>query len=683
MTLDEFRQQHPEYDSVPDAMLVDALHEQYYSDMPREEFNKAIGYSFSPPGSELTGAAKTVDDVGRSLAQGGVLGSGDEFSATMNAATAYGLEQLNALVGDGPDPLPYSEFYDTAIQQERDRDASIHPGLAIPAQIAGALATARVAAPAYIATGATRLPWWLQGVGIGTGTGGVAGFAEGEGGLENRLEGALVGAGTGGLAGVTMPLIINQLTRFGKPAVNAILRQFESDTQMALPHSARIILNRLSRDEVTIDDAIKQLRELGDEAAVADLGGENMLGLARATGQASGPSRNIANDFYTARQSGAHTRVLNAVNEGLSDGDPQFYSKMAELSAERAAKAQPLYNQAYVMPYNASETLETLIARPSVQAALKKAADIAREQGEDVSAMGFRYDNSGNIIGIEQGSWKLMDYVRRGLDDVLEQYRDTTTGKLVLDNRGRAIADTRAALNDELRNLNPFYAAALDAWSGPTHLMNILGRGRGFLRGDPEDLDFRFDELSPSEQEMFRMGAAQELKKIIESAPDNRDLFNRLWGNAAIRQRLNTLFPDQEALSDFAKVIQAEHAFQGNMNTALPRANSQTFGRAADALDLNAAQGTTTGRALMDLLRSTGNVNPADMLMSAGRLVGGMRDPGNRAATELGPLLFNPNNAEDVLKSLNQLRANKAMGAGVNNALVFGGAPQAQGLLSP
>jgi hypothetical protein len=44
-TLAEIRQQYPEYNDLSDAKLADSFYTKYYTDMPREDFYKKIGYS--------------------------------------------------------------------------------------------------------------------------------------------------------------------------------------------------------------------------------------------------------------------------------------------------------------------------------------------------------------------------------------------------------------------------------------------------------------------------------------------------------------------------------------------------------------------------------------------------------------------------------------------------------------
>src|SRR6516162_1759167 len=43
----EFRQQYPEYNSLTDAQLLEAVYEKFYSDVPREQFEKRISEKIS------------------------------------------------------------------------------------------------------------------------------------------------------------------------------------------------------------------------------------------------------------------------------------------------------------------------------------------------------------------------------------------------------------------------------------------------------------------------------------------------------------------------------------------------------------------------------------------------------------------------------------------------------------
>ena len=42
-TIQEIRQKYPQYSDMSDDQLAGALHSKFYSDIPRDDFNKRIG----------------------------------------------------------------------------------------------------------------------------------------------------------------------------------------------------------------------------------------------------------------------------------------------------------------------------------------------------------------------------------------------------------------------------------------------------------------------------------------------------------------------------------------------------------------------------------------------------------------------------------------------------------------
>jgi|GEM_PF-2831799 len=75
--LDAFRQENPAYANVPDAELADALHRKFYADMPRADFDRALGMASSQPvpeqaamGAQPDAAASRTGSDRRSLPTG-------------------------------------------------------------------------------------------------------------------------------------------------------------------------------------------------------------------------------------------------------------------------------------------------------------------------------------------------------------------------------------------------------------------------------------------------------------------------------------------------------------------------------------------------------------------------------------------------------------------------------------
>jgi hypothetical protein len=101
VTLDEFRQQNPAYKDWDDARLADGLYNKFYSSMPREEFDKKVGYKAAPVRSAGDEAAAAVP---RGIFKG-TLGTLAEF-----ARAGQMEDEQRALAFDIPGSKPTPEI---------------------------------------------------------------------------------------------------------------------------------------------------------------------------------------------------------------------------------------------------------------------------------------------------------------------------------------------------------------------------------------------------------------------------------------------------------------------------------------------------------------------------------------------------------------------------------------------
>lgn len=186
--------------------------------------------------------------------------------------------------------------------------------------------------------------------------------------------------------------------------------------------------------------------------------------------------------------------------------------------------AAPLYEQAYAAGPIQTPGLNSLISRPSMKKAMAKAINIAAEEGENPSALGFVVSpGSGDIpemVAVSNPTAKTWDYVKRGLDDVMDSYRDSTTGKLVLDDAGRATQETLKAFRRELTDANPAYKQAL-ATAG-----DYLGAENAFQTGQRHVFDSKttaydfgktFASLTPANQQAFKGGIANRVFDLAQT----------------------------------------------------------------------------------------------------------------------------------------------------------------------
>jgi hypothetical protein len=109
MNLKEFRAQYPQYDDLSDDQLVTGLHQRFYSDLPKEDFFKQIGYTAEKQGSSLVGSLQKGIVNAKQAYQQYVL---SELTNLQEADKAkYGANYENA----PPSELPKIQERDVAI----------------------------------------------------------------------------------------------------------------------------------------------------------------------------------------------------------------------------------------------------------------------------------------------------------------------------------------------------------------------------------------------------------------------------------------------------------------------------------------------------------------------------------------------------------------------------------------
>lgn len=495
-------------------------------------------------------------DMIDSIYQGATFGWGDEAFAALDATLRAPFLKRS-----------WRDVYKQTLSEQRARNNQFseqHPLQNLAGEIVGS--TLVPVGPA--AEGAKDF-WSLVRAGAKTGAiaGGVAGAGYADGGLENRLTGAGLGAAIGAPVGAAAGAVV-PLARGSVNAVrNGLPRWFGG--RSADERAAAEIAKALERSDLTPEEVarrVKDARDKGIPLTPADLS-KSTRRLARTIETNPSRASERLTDQLEERQTGQGARVSSQLEKALgNDGD--FHGAVSDIVNERAKAAKPLYDKAYEGSAW-SDDLKGLLDRPAMKRAHARAKEIAA--------------NEGVAIG-EPPSMRTWDYIKRGLDDEIEKYRDTTTGRLVLDENGRALVTLRKQLLDALDAANPDYKAARSVFAGHSELLDALHLGRAFARGDEEVVASRFGKLSQPEKDMFRIGAVRELKGMIDRAPDGADVVRRIFGSPERRNRLAMLFDTEDQFREFAQRMELERETSRTRHFVL--GNSQSLRISADQDDL-------------------------------------------------------------------------------------------------
>ncbi len=546
------------------------------------------------------------------------------------------------------------ELMDREIAQFREES----PGQTIPAEMASAAAAAPGGLVAGTVQAARTLPQLIgRGALGGAAAGGLTGAGEAAGGLEERGIGAAQGAAAGAALGATIPLATAGIASGFRALVNRLPGSVQRN-------AANRVVRALESDEITVGQARQQLDDLGVEGVLADVGEESRR-LARGAAAQPGPASAAATRVFRDRQERQGTRILQEIEDSLP-AQTSFQGTVDDLISQRASAAGPLYAQAYAVDIPFNDELQRLFDRPAIKRAWTRAQQIAANEDIQLPQI-FLSDEAGNLTLNTRvaPNMQTIDFIKRGLDDIIERAREPLTGKIQGD-LARSVNATRRELLSVVDDLNPTYAQARAAFAGPSGSLEALSLGRRFARGDPEILERQLSRLTPNDQAFFRAGVAQGLRDIVLRTPDGANAARRLIGNELARQRLRAVFPDDESYEQFLRQMIRETTFFDTGSRVLggsptARINEETS-QLADPL-AGAAIDVATGQP------GTG--------VAAGvvrRLLGRGRQPNPAVVAEVGRMLTaQGDDLASVLSRLQRTESGRG-GQALVNALLTGGA---------
>ncbi|MCB4862356.1 hypothetical protein K7W03_22450 [Sphingobium sp. PNB] len=624
--------------------------------------------AITPPRNAIQDAA-AKPDIKSVIMQGITAGLSDE-------AVGLGGILANAIAA----PLSSKVDFDPSGAYRRSRDAERarieatrkkSPWLSFGGELGGSLLTGGGAAAN---TGKGLGALIRQGAKVGAASGALSGFGYGEG-AENSLVGAGLGAGLGGAIGAAVPVAsrlagktISGAKRFTSPqggiGRNIVSRALEADN--VSPRAAAL--------------AIQEAEQRGVPLMLADLG-SNVRGLAGSLARKPGPSRTLAREAVLSRQEGQGERIRSAITRDLGPIMNPYEASDQLISRARAAAA-PLYDDAYRAPVVGTPELDAILNTPAGRQALSRARTIAANERRDPAALGFRLDADGNVsleptvnIGADEASnlttfqnpaqqrgftTQTLDYVKRGLDDIIEANRDPVTRRLNLDEAGRAINDVRSSLVNEVDRLNPAYAQARAAYQGPAREKQAMELGRKALNASDQEIVRMTDGLTDSELDQFLLGYRSAMGDAVDRRVDGGDKAAALLGTPRKRAALEQAFGDRADLGRFGRTLQDERqAYETYraINTGSPTAERLADDAMTDDLALlqdatgKAIKGAATG-GLAGLLASGLDAAGDVWKFGAGKA-------GERAREDAAALLFNTDRAalEDAMRQAFKLQA--------------------------
>ena len=261
MNIQQIRQKYPQYDDISDAQLAAALHQKFYADMPRAEFDRKIG--LRGPETSVLGQVK---EFGKGIIPGAV---GLVESAAIGASALLPEEQemaarerIESVAGAARRPFEAAEGYEETVGRKFGQAV----GSTVP----------------FLALGPAGWLGRLAGVGLGTGAGaGEARVRAEEFGAtdEQRSRATALGTIPGALEVIAPFRIMGRLPDAAKAdGVRRVRRALQAGGEEAAQEAASAWAQNLIAQRI-YDPEQELIEGVGEEAAYGGATGALIQGI--------------------------------------------------------------------------------------------------------------------------------------------------------------------------------------------------------------------------------------------------------------------------------------------------------------------------------------------------------------------------------------------------------------------
>ncbi len=369
------------------------------------------------------------------------------------------------------------------------------------------------------------------------------------GNAEDITKSAMIGGG----AGFALPLV----ARGAGAAWNAL-------TGKGVSAEAKQIGQALKDDEISPAAIPQMLNDLGPDAMAADLG-PNMQQLGGGLASTPGVAQKTLRDAVKARSKGDAARVADDVAQTVGNA-PDIDQLTAEIIATRKAASDPLYKAVRPQPLKPTGNLKFVFETPMGKAALADAINIARNDGFDPS--------TGLTVGV-------VDYMKQALDDIAAE-----AFKAGKNNKWRQAKDLANLLRKEADAQVPEYAAAREAFAGPSQIKDAIETGQTLLDKDvsPMQLQGILKDMSGGERDALLQGFQAKVGNMLGNSGNNvrtiRDMLRKPYNESKLRILLG-----DDVTDDLLKRVDRQLTF-GETDNVVTR-NSESARRFAAQARVN------------------------------------------------------------------------------------------------
>lgn len=564
-TLADVRKNYPQYSDMSDADLASALHQKFYSDMPRAEFDKNVGLAESDPikataQKEYKERGPAYNPTQRLALQGITFNAADDILAGLNTP----FEMAKRGTWNPVEGYKYAKAAEDVELDNARKNSGIGGTLA---EIGGGVFSG-AGIGNIVGRGLTAASSLLARSGAAAADAGILGAASGamEGNslserAGNAVQGGLLSAGIGGIA----PAAISAAGQALNPLISNIRARANPEGYARTQVARGLVESGRTPDDIAL--AVTQAANEGQPMfTVADAMGNAGQRMLATTARSPGVARTNVTEFLDARQAGQGRRVAGALAEGFDS--PQTAAQTRE-SMTRARDAAANAEYGNVRADAGAVDLSPVIA--TLDNTLNPGGNIFRNNtniaNDSIEGALERVRNQ-----LTDGRSTLTDFttiqrVRSELSDSIESAR-----RAGQNNRARMLGQVLTQLDNSMETASSGFRNANRNFAQRSADIEAIDTGRtAALRGRTEDTVPAFAALRPQGQAAYRAGYVDPL---IESAQSGAFGVNKARPliNDAFTAESNAMAPGapmmQRRIGREDTMFQTRNAAMGNSKTA-------------------------------------------------------------------------------------------------------------------
>jgi hypothetical protein len=406
--------------------------------------------------------------------------------------------------------------------------------------------------------------------------------------MTERVGGALKGAAAGVFFGSLTPKASKVISDMSTGAAAKTRQAFKGAETKAL----RKIAEATERDSLSVSTLMRKKAVMGKDATLADLGDSNMSDLLETIAQQPGNARNKVQKALMKRLQNQRGRIKDLIKSNVHPEAENLDVAKEAIQKQMKTLAKPIYDEALSTPVAINDTIDSILKTPAVSPMIRKAISTAKSDTDLPEALKKGLDpDSPNMV--------VLDYVVKEMSDRIQKTLGT--------NKGRILTSARQKLVKELDEQVPIYEDARKVWSDGAKQLDAMQLGQDIFKEAKKgvsNVNSIYTKMSQSEKEMFKLGASNEMMRIMDNVSDTLEgrpsasLLKRIFSTPAQKQAIETIIDDAKGFRQFQRALNAERSFINNSNKAL--SNSATAKRIAlqadSQLDVSDAAELAQGR---------------------------------------------------------------------------------------